>query len=439
MTIAPKLDDGVPDCTEMLALEEAAAKRGQGWLSRRDADVLVFGEWIEKGEALNLHFLPVGGSGDFRQHAFKLESGLLKGDFSEAVGAQLQAVALATVTPVTEESGKYLVETLRPVAVHLERLIHFPPSGLSAGQLADVQSALGLALYAIGDQAGDNKALTEAVAAYREALKERTRARVPLDWAATQSNLGNVLVILGEREKSETEKLEQAVAAYREALKEYTRERVPLQWAMTQINLGTALFRLGEREKSGTEKLEQAVAAYREALEELTREGVPLDWAMAQLNLGAALMKLGDYESGTGKDEDAVAAFRAALEGLTRERVPLLWAQAQNSLGAALESLGEQEIGTGKLEDAVAAFRAALEERTRAHFPLDWAVSFANQGVAMMVLADRKKDVVLAKTAFEQINAAYQTLQSGGDRYNADVYKERLSEALSLLDRLSAR
>ena len=42
------------------------------------------------------------------------------------------------------------------------------------------------------------------------------------------------------------------------------RKRVPLQWAETQTNLGNALFRLGERE-SGTGKLTEAVAAYREA------------------------------------------------------------------------------------------------------------------------------------------------------------------------------
>ena len=51
------------------------------------------------------------------------------------------------------------------------------------------------------------------------------------------------------------------MAAYREALKERTRERVPLDWAMTQNNLGTALMRLGERE-SGTARLEEAVAAF---------------------------------------------------------------------------------------------------------------------------------------------------------------------------------
>ena len=80
--------------------------------------------------------------------------------------------------------------------------------------------------------------------AFTEALKERTRERVPLDWASTQSNLGNVLVTLGKRERG-TERLEQAVTACTEALKEITRERVPLDWAGTQNNLGAALTTLG--------------------------------------------------------------------------------------------------------------------------------------------------------------------------------------------------
>ncbi len=71
---------------------------------------------------------------------------------------------------------------------------------------------------------------------------------------------------LGERE-SGTARLEEAVAAYRAALEEWTRERVPLDWAATQNNLGNALRTLGERE-SGTARLDEAVAAYRAALEE---------------------------------------------------------------------------------------------------------------------------------------------------------------------------
>ena len=44
-----------------------------------------------------------------------------------------------------------------------------------------------------------------------------------------------------------------------------TRERVPLAWATTQSNLGNALATLGERE-SGTARLEGAVKAYTAAL-----------------------------------------------------------------------------------------------------------------------------------------------------------------------------
>jgi hypothetical protein len=56
---------------------------------------------------------------------------------------------------------------------------------------------------------------------------------------------------------------------------------VPLDWAATQNNLGAALATLGERE-SGTAYLTEAMAAYRAALEERTRDRVPLDWAATQ-------------------------------------------------------------------------------------------------------------------------------------------------------------
>ena len=83
-------------------------------------------------------------------------------------------------------------------------------------------------------------------------------------------------------------RLLEAVTAYRDALKEWTRERVPLDWATTQNNLGTALWTLGQRE-SGTGVCSKRSTAYRDALKERTRERVPLDWATTQNNLGTAL------------------------------------------------------------------------------------------------------------------------------------------------------
>ena len=70
-----------------------------------------------------------------------------------------------------------------------------------------------------GRDFGDNAALLSATAAFSAALGERTRERVPLDWAVTQNNLGAALATLGERE-GETARLDKAVAAYRAALQE---------------------------------------------------------------------------------------------------------------------------------------------------------------------------------------------------------------------------
>jgi tetratricopeptide (TPR) repeat protein len=110
--------------------------------------------------------------------------------------------------------------------------------------------------------------LKEAVAAYRNALQERTRERVPLDWAATQYNLGNAIRRLGERERG-TARLEEAIAAYRNALQELTRERVPLQWAMSFGNHGIAMIQLAQRIKDTA--MADAACQQIEAALELTR------------------------------------------------------------------------------------------------------------------------------------------------------------------------
>jgi hypothetical protein len=80
----------------------------------------------------------------------------------------------------------------------------------------------------------------------RAALEERTRERVPLDWATTQNNLGNALSTLGKREAG-TARLHEAVEAYRAALRVLTRENTLHQWELAQANLRIAEARLAER------------------------------------------------------------------------------------------------------------------------------------------------------------------------------------------------
>jgi hypothetical protein len=52
--------------------EEAAAKLGGEWLARHKADLLIFGEVMPKGEALNLQFLTSASLHDFTGKALSL-------------------------------------------------------------------------------------------------------------------------------------------------------------------------------------------------------------------------------------------------------------------------------------------------------------------------------------------------------------------------------
>ena len=79
----------------------------------------------------------------------------------------------------------------------------------------------------LGERESGTVRLEEAVRGLsRGARGTDARAR-SARWAATQNNLGLALTRLGERE-SGTARLEEAVTAYRAALEERTRERVPL-------------------------------------------------------------------------------------------------------------------------------------------------------------------------------------------------------------------
>lgn len=270
----------------------------------------------------------------------------------------------------------------------------------------------GSALSNLGRWESAPNRLLDAISAFRAALMERTRDRVPLDWAMSVMNLGNALQALGKRETDST-RLKQAVAAYREALLEMTRERAPLDWARLQMNLGSALATLGERERN-SDLLLEAIIAHRAALLERTRERDPMDWATSQANLGTTLWYLARREIGNAQLLDAIVAHRAALEVRTRDRVPLDWAMSQMNLGNALRTLGEREAGTAYLYDARAAYVLALEERDRDRFPLDWATTKVNLCGLEISLFDKTKQKEHLDLAEIHGRAARQVFVSAG-------------------------
>jgi tetratricopeptide (TPR) repeat protein len=128
---------------------------------------------------------------------------------------------------------------------HFKEAAALVPDGHPA-QSADYLGRQAEALYREGCERGDNSALNRSIETWRIVLQYRPRDRVPLDWAATQHGLGNVLVRLGEREVGAAQ-LTEAVAAYQAALQERKRDELPVDWAMTTGNQGIALMLLAQR------------------------------------------------------------------------------------------------------------------------------------------------------------------------------------------------
>ena len=71
--------------------------------------------------------------------------------------------------------------------------------------------------------------------------------------------------------------------------------------------------------------------------------------------------------------------------------------------------------------------------------PLLWATSFGNEGVALMLLAERRADAVMAKTALSQINTAFETMRDGGNAPGAAFYERQLPRARAIVVRLRGR
>jgi tetratricopeptide (TPR) repeat protein len=287
------------------------------------------------------------------------------------------------------------------------------------------------ALFREGQERGD-AALAEAVDRYRLLVALEPRKRAPLDWAASQNNLGTALVALGERQ-NRAARLEEAVAAYRAALEEWTQERVPVRWAGAQNNLGIALAGLAEGE-TGTKQLEEAITAYRAALQERTRERTPLDWAATQNNLANALLKLGQRESGTARLKEAIAAFQATLNERTREHLPLDWATTQNNLGVALRTLAERESSTDRLEEAVAAFRAALEEAGPEPTELQRAMIQTNLGTALRALGEQETGTARLEEAVAAYESALRVFVSAGSHHYAEICRTGRDLSLAVLN-----
>ena len=195
--LAPK-----PGLNETAAAIEIA-RQARALLRRRNGDLLIWGarRTLSQTDAIELHFVSATDDRG-RDKPFAVMTGnrlLLEADFAPEMGTALAALTAALAAPAVSERGTYIARRLIPVADRLSPLARNPKQVLRPNDRAQILASYALLSCVIGEQSGDVMRLEEAVRAYRDALREYTRERVPLRWAGTQNNLSNALLRLDER------------------------------------------------------------------------------------------------------------------------------------------------------------------------------------------------------------------------------------------------
>jgi tetratricopeptide (TPR) repeat protein len=222
------------------------------------------------------------------------------------------------------------VERLRPAAEAYRAALRAWTRRTAPDLFALAQGNLGDALAVMGARIGDEAMLREAICAYRAALSELRRDLAPQEWARMQNNLGNAPEALSEQafceRKYDRDQLRQAVEAFQSALEGQTPEASPAEFAATNVNLGDALLALGEGEAAenpayGHDLLSRAAAAYRAALS--TADGqAPVDAAKIKINLAYALGLLWNGTRNRQMLNEALAMLDGAIAAIkgTTER-----------------------------------------------------------------------------------------------------------------------
>jgi tetratricopeptide (TPR) repeat protein len=291
--------------------------------------------------------------------------------------------------------------------------------------------------------------LERGIDAYKAALEVYTShsQKFLQEWAMTKSNLGAAyqeqMLIRGDGEES----LKAAIAAYRVALRVRTRKTLPKQWATTKNNLGNAYLYL----KSGnqTQNLKRAISCYKTAMKVRTFEDEEYrkDWAQTITNLGNAYFYLYAITPNQPENLDrAIATYNKALLVYTPKEFPQGWADIQNNLGKAYSERWQIDI-------AIERFRAALKIYEPSTFPIDclrvgrnfgntafnvwrWAEAIEGYGVAIEAI-EQSRDWANSDNRKAEILSADIDVYAG--IVKAYINKDQPDKAIEYVERSKAR
>ena len=197
----------VPEAeTDQTGIEKATGA-ARKLLRQAGADVLIWGRALSRGDhtALRLFWTSarsIDGAKPSERYQLPSDSIALPPLFWDDLRQVLGLLVQSRLAALADElQGRAAAARLKPLIEQVRNLLQTRQGSWPAGTEAGVRFAFAWALKTYGEQAGDNAALAESAAAYRQVLEAGTRDRAPLDWAGSQLNLGLVLEVLANRRR----------------------------------------------------------------------------------------------------------------------------------------------------------------------------------------------------------------------------------------------
>ena len=470
---------------------EVARNRALALIEGTGADVVVWGEVLVPGEALELRFTAretIESRADYGA-----DSIVLAPDFGTDLGALVASKALTSVRGLASgDSGVGLRRAELAVAITAPLIAALPPD-IDPQSQADLYYAHGMALGIEADVTQDMATFAQSRAMFQRALALFDPKRRPREWIGVRANLAmNATYTAGELETGarlaqlagaaedlarlagtdevavgpdliRALRLSQADALLRQApmlpapeasariraamdllsrnLAELDRNADPLDWAQAQVGIGVAaefLARATPKDEAAR-ALADGATAISAGIEVLAQAGQPLDHANALVFLGSNLKAQAGLAEGAARIallERARDSFAQARDGIPREDNPLMWALAQAGLGRALHVLGSERPDATAAAVDLAAARAALLAAQKVmpakSYPFDWADLETNLALVAETCAQNPACAPRAEAlgrARAHAEAAATVFRDGGHTQNA-AYADELTARL---------
>jgi len=336
-----------------------AVDLGRRWLTRENADLLIWGESINtaRGTSWRLRFL--GRATPLHPHSATisaLERLEVPALFDDATGDLAFGTALAAVNVESADGIRARAALFRPVLKAATRFAEGDFIGTVA-ECATAQASYAALLLLEGARTGNVKTLERAVAVYQGALILGEDAFPMHERAMIGTHIADALTLITEQ-TSRVRLADKSVEYYRAALTMVRKEVFADDYAALKTRLGLALHNLAQATGEPVH-LKDAADAFSAATSIWTITDAPERWADIQNSLGSLLITMGRLTDQHSLFDKAVAVFLKITQTRSRTTAPLVWATALGNIGAALKEKGVAARNVECLHQAVQAFEQA--------------------------------------------------------------------------------